>query len=391
MGDVALAAVYTVLNDGPDAPMQTLLVGGCVRNAVMGYPASDYDLATRLSCEDVMRRVESVGMRAVPTGLDHGTVTVVAHGRGFEVTRLRRDLETDGRHATVSFTDDWVMDAARRDFTMNALYADLRGQVFELVPGSYTDAVAGYVRFVGDAVARVAEDYLRILRFFRFHAWYGQGDLDAVGLAACADAGQHLRGLSRERVTQEMEKWLAAHDPVYTVEESFKNNILQHVFASTSDLDLLARLVRVQQEICAPDALLRLLVIAGFGLDDIKQNLRLSNKQIKYLDDVLNVELEDNVTVSSLRRDMTRQGRDAVLGRYILNCARGDCMPDYFNGVRDFIPPQFPVSGGDLIAAGVTPGPELGRILALIREEWIQQDFPPISREDLAALIKRHN
>ncbi|HEY0053089.1 MAG TPA: CCA tRNA nucleotidyltransferase, partial [Caulobacteraceae bacterium] len=188
-------------------------VGGCVRNAVMGLEAHDADVATTLSPERVIAAAQKAGLKAVPTGVDHGTVTLISGRRPFEVTTLRRDVETDGRRAVVAFTDDWAEDAARRDFRLNALYADREGGLYDPTGGGLEDARAGRIAFVGEAQSRIREDYLRILRFFRFLAWYGRGKPDAAGLAACAELVAGLDSLSAERVTGEMLKLLAADDP----------------------------------------------------------------------------------------------------------------------------------------------------------------------------------
>src|SRR6478672_10767184 len=188
-------------------------VGGCVRNALIGAPVDDIDIATTLKPEETDKAIRAAGLKAVPTGIAHGTVTAVTERTPFEITTLRRDVSTDGRNATVAFTDDWAEDAARRDFRLNALYADASGEVFDPTGHGVSDAAEGRIVFVGEARTRIREDYLRILRFFRFYAWYGRGEPDAEAMAACAALAEGMTRLSAERVSKEMLKLLAAPDP----------------------------------------------------------------------------------------------------------------------------------------------------------------------------------
>lgn len=388
-GNADLRRVYQILNDGDGgASPQTLLVGGCVRNAVRGLAIADYDLATRLSCDDVIARAGAAGLHAVPTGIDHGTVTVVAGGRGFEVTRLRYDIETDGRRAVVDFSDDWAVDAARRDFTMNTLYADLDGHIYEFIPGAYDDARAGRVRFVGDASARVAEDYLRILRFFRFHAWYGQGEMDAGGLTACAVMADNLRQLSKERISAEIKKWLAAECPEKTIRISFENNILNALLDLKPDYGWLSNLVAIQQAAGQVDVLARLAVLCDFCPEKLTPYMSFSNKEIKYLENISNLKLEDVNDPAALCRDLVRQGREVVLARALIDYAKtGQGLPEFWPDIAAWPIPEFPMTGHDLIAAGVPAGPELGRTLAALTEKWVRSDFT-LGKDDLIAAIK---
>ncbi|MDQ1900749.1 CCA tRNA nucleotidyltransferase [Paracoccus sp. WLY502] len=224
MQDSALQSVFDAIEAGGH---RAWLVGGAVRNALLGEPVGDLDLATDAPPEVVMRLAQAAGLKPVPTGIDHGTVTVVSDGRGFEVTTLRHDVETDGRHAVVAFSDDLDQDARRRDFTMNALYADRHGTVIDPV-GGLDDLRARRLRFVGDPAQRIAEDYLRILRFFRFLAWYGR-EADPAAVAACRDGRDGLGGISRERIGQELRKLLAAPDPVPAVRLMQQTGVLDKV------------------------------------------------------------------------------------------------------------------------------------------------------------------
>lgn len=268
-------AVLTMLTA---AGHQALVVGGCVRNAVLGVPVTDVDIATSARPETVMALAQAAGLRAVPTGLAHGTVTVVAGGAGYEVTSFRRDVATDGRHATVAFCDDVGQDAARRDFTMNALYAHADGTVLDPL-GGLPDLLARRVRFVGDADARIAEDYLRILRFFRFHAQYGDPEqgLDADGLAACAAGVDGLAQLSAERVGAELRKLLSAPDPAPAIAAMAHAGILTRVLPGA---DARALPVLVHLEAGLPPHWLRRLVVLGGDAT----GLRLTRAEARDLD-----------------------------------------------------------------------------------------------------------
>jgi poly(A) polymerase len=234
-------------------------VGGCVRNALLGSPVDDLDMATALTPPEVIAALGRAGIRVVPTGVEHGTVTAVLDHRPIEVTTLRRDVETDGRRALVAFTTDWAEDAARRDFRLNALYADRTGQVFDPVGGGVEDARAGRIVFVGDPEVRIREDYLRILRFFRFRAWYGHGLPDAAALEACGRLAEGLRTLSAERVGKELLKLLAAPDPREAVELMVRSGVLQRLLPPALNLARLWGLVRLEGSLGArPDPLLRL-------------------------------------------------------------------------------------------------------------------------------------
>ncbi|ABD52998.1 CCA tRNA nucleotidyltransferase [Jannaschia sp. CCS1] len=255
-------------------------VGGCVRNGLLGLDVADIDICTNLRPERVMALAEAAGLKAVPTGIDHGTVTVVSGGLPYEITTLRRDVETDGRHASVAFTDVLAEDAARRDFTMNALYATRGGEVLDPNGDGLSDLHARRVRFIGDADARIAEDYLRILRFFRFHAWYADpsGGLDAESLAACAAGLDGIAQLSRERVGAEIKTLLRAPDPAPAVAAMDQTGVLAAVLpgASSRMLTLLTGL----ETGLTPDAVRRL---AALGGDDVAERLRLSRSDSKRL------------------------------------------------------------------------------------------------------------
>ncbi|MDP3174473.1 MAG: CCA tRNA nucleotidyltransferase, partial [Phenylobacterium sp.] len=274
-------------------------VGGAVRNALLGAEVDDIDIATTLTPQAVSAALAAASLRAVPTGIDHGTVTAISGGRPFEITTLRRDVATDGRHAVVAFTDDWALDAGRRDFTMNALYADRAGAVLDPTGIGVADALAGRVAFVGDPQTRIREDYLRVMRFFRFHAWYGAGEPDRAALAACAALKGPVAALAAERVSKELLKLLAAEDPRAALAAMAETGVLAIAAPGLENLGRLSGLVEVEAQLMAePDAGLRLAAL----LDDdppasaaFAQRLRLSNA----LRDRLAAALDPSLTLTS--------------------------------------------------------------------------------------------
>src|SRR4051794_40169244 len=266
---------------------QTRFVGGAVRDELVGLPVNDVDLATRLRPDEVIRRLEKLRVKAVPTGIDHGTITAVSDGHPIEVTTLRLDLSTDGRRAPVAFTDDWKADAARRDFTINALSADPRtGEVFDYF-GGLDDLGHRYIRFIGDPLQRIAEDHLRILRFFRFHARFGSGEPDAAALDACTRRANDLMALSRERIADELLKLLAVTDPAPTVTIMLRHGILRPVLPEIASerLPSLVALIAAERDArVGPDALRRLAAMLPRDpptAEDVGSRLRLSNKARK--------------------------------------------------------------------------------------------------------------
>ena len=346
---------------------RALFVGGCVRNALLGVPVADVDIATDALPSEVTRLAEGAGLRVVPTGIDHGTVTVIAEGVPHEVTTFRSDIETDGRRAVVAFATDIVEDAARRDFTMNALYADARGQVVDPL-GGLPDLLARRVRFVGDPQHRIREDYLRILRFFRFHAHYGdpmQG-LDAEGLAACAELADGLAGLSRERVGAEMRKLLAAPDPAPSVAAMAQAGVLVHAVPG-ADPRALAPLIHLE---------------AGMP---IRWQRRLAVIGGENPGEVLRLSRADTATVAALRAAAggllspaalgwtlgPETGEDAVLARAAL--MESPLPPDWQADVARGAAARFPVVAADLMPA--LSGAALGKRLKELQILWLRSDL----------------
>ncbi len=372
-----LAAVIAALNG------QVRLVGGVVRDTLAGVATKDIDLATPLAPEAVMAALKAAGLKAVPTGLAHGTVTAVAEGRPFEITTLRRDVATDGRHAKVAFTDDWREDAARRDFTINALYADpVTGEVFDYF-GGLADLEAGIVRFIGAPLQRIAEDHLRILRFFRFHARFGSGGPDAASLSACQTRANDLMALSRERIAMELLALLALPNPAPTLALMIESGIFVPVLPEIADAAPVTHLVTREAEAgIVPDALRRLCALIAPDpvlAEDIANRLKLSNAQRKRMIAVAARAAED---ASAPRALAYWQGVEVAIDRLLLG--NGDPRP-----LMDWTPPRFPINGGAIVARGVQAGPEVARILQSAERQWVAEGFPEAARAEaiVAALI----
>jgi len=370
-------------------------VGGAVRDGLLGRPVSDIDLATPSKPEAVMQAVQTGGLKAVATGLKHGTVTAIADGRPFEITTLRRDVETDGRHAVVAFTDDWREDAARRDFTMNALYAGRDGAVTDYFGGA-ADAMAGRVRFIGDAEARIAEDALRILRFFRFHAHYGQGALDTAGLASTTKLAGMIDRLSGERVRVEIFKTLTAADPAPVWQAMIDAGVMAHVVPAASRVENLSTMIALERALrLPPDPLRRLAALTGppsaDAAADLKTRLRLSNGAVNYLDSL--ARQDDRLKLverGAFGRALYGAEPDWIRDAAMLSAVEtAKPAPKTLAQLSLLIPswvqPRFPLTGADLQKAGVEPGPDMGRLLGAIEEWWITRDFAP----DRTACLER--
>ena len=350
----------------------TRYVGGAVRDDLLHLPFSDVDLATRLRPDEVVERLEAAKVRAVPTGVDHGTITAVSNGHPIEVTSLRRDVATDGRRATIAFTDDWKEDAARRDFTINALSADPRtGEVYDYFGGT-EDLVARRVRFIGEPLERIAEDHLRILRFFRFHARFGAGAPDADALAACAARANDLMALSRERIDDELLKLLAVSDPSPTVAIMLDHNILRPVLpeigrAALERLDVLVR-AEAQSGI-SPDPLRRLASLIPRNSEvagDIAARLKLSNKARKRLGRAVGAAVAANA-----RSFAYFAGLECAVDRLLLG---GDA--ERAKVITQWESPRLPIGGGALIERGLEPGPVVAKTLQSIERRWVEAGFP---------------
>ncbi|MCZ0811308.1 CCA tRNA nucleotidyltransferase [Roseovarius sp. EGI FJ00037] len=357
---------------------QALFVGGCVRNAILGAPVHDIDIATDAHPETIMALAEGAGMKPVPTGLEHGTVTVVSDHIPHEVTTFRRDVETYGRHAVVAYSGDVAEDARRRDFTMNALYARPDGTVIDPLDG-LKDLKARYVRFIDDPAQRIHEDYLRILRFFRFHAWYGdpQAGLDADGLAAVAAHLDGLSGLSRERVGAEIVKLLNAADPAPSVAAMRACGVLAIVLPGSDDKALAPLVYLEQQAGIAPEPMRRL---AALGGDGVSGRLRLGKAQSKRLS-LLRQEASKVMTAEELGyRHGAEMGVDVLLLRSALLEVPLD--PALCDVVAESAQATLPVTPHDLMPE--YSGPALGARLAELERLWIDSGFR-LTRDELLA------
>jgi tRNA nucleotidyltransferase/poly(A) polymerase len=364
------------------------VVGGAVRNALLNEPVGDVDMATVLTPERVVARAEAAGLKTVPTGIAHGTVTVIAGGTPFEVTTLRADISTDGRRATVRYTDDWTADARRRDFTMNALYCDADGTIFDPL-GGYADVVARRVRFIGDPEARIREDYLRILRFFRFFAWYGGGRPDPEGLKACARLKKGLTILSVERVWAELKRLLSAPNPTRALLWMRTSGIWEKVLPESWGIDALPRLAATERARgWPPDPLLRLEALIPphhARIDRLATRLRFANaERLRLLFWAGAPEADPRLSEADLTKRLYRFGPQGVRDRLVHALAReyeagnadaAGALARQIAFAESWRRPVFPLSGRDLVAAGLAPGPELGRRLKALEERWVDSGF----------------
>jgi tRNA nucleotidyltransferase/poly(A) polymerase len=402
LGDKHLQKLLAVLSQGGE---QARVAGGAVRNALLGQQVADVDIATTTLPEETMRRAQAAGFKPVPTGVEHGTVTVVAGGKPHEVTTLRADVETDGRRAKVSFGRDWKADAERRDFTINALYADADGTVIDLV-GGLADIETRRLRFIGDAEARIREDYLRILRFFRFFAWYGDGRPDAEGLKACARLKDGLDRLSAERVWMELKKLLAAPDPSRALLWMRQAGVLSRVLPESEKwgIDAVHGLVKTGQDLgWTPDALLRLEAIVppdAARMKGLAERLKLSKGEAnRLLRWALTGPVEAKATETMLAKALYRGDPQGIVDRLRLalaaartRAAGDDAAMLEAGGLSRLLAyagkwekPVFPVKGADLAALGVAAGPTLGALLKTLENDWIESGFSL----DRDALLKR--
>ena len=361
----------------------TRFVGGAVRDDLLGLPVSDVDLATRIPPQEVMQRLEKARIKAVPTGIEHGTITAVSDAQPFEVTTLRRDVSTDGRRATVAFTDDWKEDAARRDFTINALSADpLTGELFDYF-GGLRDLERRHVRFIGDPLQRIAEDHLRILRFFRFHARFDGGDPDAPALRACTERANDLMALSRERIADELLKLLAISNPASTVAIMLGHGILRPVLPEIvpDHIARLRALIGAEEEAgieAQPLRRLASLIPDNRTLaEDIAARLRLSNKARRRLASAAERSLDESPFALAYRI-----GVDFAVDRLLLAGLSSDAAL-----IEGWHKPRLPIGGGSLIDRGIPEGPIVARTLREIENSWVLAGFP--TGEKFEAIVQK--
>jgi poly(A) polymerase len=379
--DQASHAVMTALKG------DARFVGGCVRDTLLKRPIGDIDIATPLFPEEITRRLAAAKIKAVPTGIAHGTITAVTDTRPYEITTLRCDVETFGRQARVAFSADWKEDSARRDFTMNALYLDGEGEIFDYHDG-VKDLRAGKVRFVGDPATRIREDVLRLLRFYRFNAWYGKGTADEAARVACRASTPLLPTLSGERVQAELLKLLGAKDPVRSLTLMQEDGVLARIVPKSRPLDVVARLIELEPK---PDALRRLAALVAAEGDALARKLKFSNTDRDRL-----IALHDTVPLTSdaaeQRQLLYRMGRELYVDRVLLTAAIADdtaTVKKLLGAAAKWKPVTFPLRGADIADAGVPEGPAIGKLLAEIEAWWEAGDFKATRAQCLAELQRR--
>jgi tRNA nucleotidyltransferase/poly(A) polymerase len=389
-------AVFACLNQ---EGFEARAVGGAVRNTLAGRAVTEVDFATTAKPDDMLRLAAEAGLKAKPTGIAHGTVTLIAGSVPFEVTALRRDVETHGRHATVAFGTDWAEDARRRDFTMNALYAGVDGRVYDPL-GGLDDLRAGRVRFVGEASARIREDYLRTLRFFRFSADYAAGEFDPEGLAAAIRERAGLLKLSRERVRMELLRILVARRAGEAIEAMDESGLLLLLLGGVVQRMRFERLCRIEAALGAtPDAILRLAALAIFTGEDsgrLSLKLRLSSQEATELAALaaIHPKVAAGMDKASLETLLYKLGPQAYLGRLLIAWASQGASPDdgrwrFAAGLAaSWQRPEFPLKGADLIALGMKPGPALGALLRELEDEWAAGGFAA-DRQTLLDIVSK--
>jgi len=379
----ATSRVLKLLNsDGEEARV----VGGAVRNALLNIPIGDVDIATTALPGEVIRRARAAGIKSVPTGIEHGTLTLVVDAQPFEVTTLREDTETFGRKAKVAFGRDWVGDAHRRDFTINALSVGIDGVVHDYV-GGLDDIAARRVRFIGEASQRIEEDYLRILRFFRIHAAFGAGEVDRAGYLACIRARAGLATLSAERVRMEILKLLVADGAITAIEAMTDGGLLQAIIGGVVYIGPFSAMISAERALVLKgDAIRRLAALAVAVTEDARRlaaRLRLSNVEAKRLDSMGHRWWRlGGMDDARAKRRLYRLGQDAYRDRVMLAWARsGDNAEaaqwrELATLPQRFTAPKFPLKASDFIARGIAEGPSLGHVLTLAEDAWLAADFP---------------
>lgn len=394
----AAKRIFAALPDG-----SARYVGGCVRNALLGAPVADYDIATSELPEDVASALKANDIAVHETGIAHGTLTAVADNTVFEITTLRRDVTTDGRRATVAFSKDWTEDAYRRDFTVNALYADPDGTIYDPTGQGAEDIKSRRIRFVNDPKKRIEEDYLRILRFFRFYAWYGEGKaMDKPALDACRELKGGLKQLSVERIWSESKKLLSAPSPHRTVNVMLINGILEKLLPESSNAEGLQLLVDVEKTTnLEPDPYLRLMSMSArdeFAIAGLCRRMKMSNVEKTRLTGWAGdrTALKPGLDDKDLKIEIFKAGRQVAMDRAVIRAAGADDpiiqnqWMSIYATARDWDWPEFPLSGKDLMAAGVPGGTSMGKALAALEALWIRSGFTADKKRLMAALALIH-
>lgn len=375
-----LRRIIRALSDGEKRP---LAVGGAVRDSLIGLEVSDVDLATHLLPDEVIRRLETAGVKTIPTGIDHGTVTAVADRKNFEITSFRRDVATDGRRAVVAFSDDWREDAQRRDFTINALYADVEsGEIFDAA-GGLEDLQERRIRFIGQAENRIAEDHLRILRYFRFLARFGGQQVDEQALAACRDAASSLKSLSRERIASELTRMVVLPDPSLSIKLMIENGIFAAFLPEVTEdaqarfAELLKREAALETAPTLEARLLSLLPADGDILEKLGRRLKFSNALRKGL---VTRSKETSPDAENIRSIAYRCGLDTARDAAMIYTSDGGIAAACLNALKGWEVPLLPISGKDLIALGIEAGPDVSKTLEAVRKQWMTEGFPDAAR-----------
>ncbi len=369
--------LFEVLQD------KALFVGGAVRNILLEVEVDDIDIATVIEPDKVVELLQNAGIRVIPTGIDHGTVTAIIGDYSYEITTLRRDVDTDGRRALVEYTQCWLEDAKRRDFTMNALFMDLKGNIYDPLGSGLADLDVRCVRFVGEPEQRIKEDYLRVLRFFRFSAIYGGGDFDVAGLSACKKNSYNIKNLSRERISQEFFKIIVSDKPYNVLNIMFEHNVLSEFNFTNDNLKFFQYFCNFQSRYGLNALSSRVFVMAGMDLKNIKKMEKLVLfpkvflKDMKAINGALN--LSDLNCDHAVRECVYRFGRVITAQCLMIELGQDRVMNSYAPKALDIIQnwdiPNFPISGNDLIAKGMSAGKELGEELTRLENEWIDSGF----------------
>ncbi|MFY9287241.1 MAG: CCA tRNA nucleotidyltransferase [Alphaproteobacteria bacterium] len=372
------------------------VVGGAVRDSLLGRPVNEFDMAVNLPPEKVMGALTAAKIKVVPTGIDHGTVTAVIDHKGYELTTLRHDLETDGRHAKVAFTDDWQADAARRDFTMNALYVDEAGKIYDYFDGR-KDLKEGRVRFIGEARARIQEDHLRILRFFRFYSCYGKGAADEIGLVASKELASLIPTLSAERIWREVIKLLGAGNPLPTWKLMIDNDVLSYTLPQALNISRLENLLALEkQHDREPSALVRLAALLpkdAKAASTVAEEMKLSKREAETLQilAILPDQLKGKLDPVPFRSKLYEHGVE-VTEEAALLLATEDRSADIKTALEVaslWDSPSLPIQGEDILRLGVAAGPKVGQILRHVEAWWMIEDFRP-NRDECLSEARKH-
>lgn len=365
------------------------LVGGCVRDSILQRDVHDIDFATNLLPDQVMKALKLRNIKTIPTGLKHGTITAVLNQRSFEITTLRHDVKCDGRHAKVEFTNNWQADASRRDFTFNALYADKHGHIYDYF-GGIEDLKARRLNFIGNAEDRIKEDYLRILRAFRFHAKICVGDLSDEILSVCKKHSHMIQNLSGERIRDEILKLLECNDPFPTLKSMQESDVLQKIIPKEVKCEILSSALLINT-----DALVKLALLLRTTKNDrlslgeyISKFLRLSNKQKKKLLFLLSNDIKTELSEKEQKKYISLFGRELYCDLVkICGVESGENVDEYISFANTFNIPKFPLSGDDLISIGHQPGKSLGRNLELLKQHWEDSSYT-LTKEELVLYAK---